>query len=372
MQHAYLPSLDSEALPRLLAHWHAQSPTAGCLALLPEAERSALPLLQEAARRCNMPLLGGIFPAVINAQWLQPEGVALILLDPAPCYWLQDGLDQPDAAARIAQLAAEIDAALPAAEDGQLFLICDAMLPDLGTHLTRLHQHLGLRFNYAGVSAGSESFTPMDCLFDNSRCLSGGCLAILLPAATPMAVRHAYPVSSSRCRATSTTGNRIDQIDGKPALAVYQALVKTEFGIDITPENFYQYAVHFPFGLVTVADVLVRIPVALTDEGHIHCIGQIHPNSLLRLLHPPTLAGTQCANELALALGESDSPLLAFYCAGRRLHFGIEAEQELHTLQAATGASTLLGALSLGEIGTHPDLGIPEFHNAAIVCLRPD
>lgn len=371
MQHAYLPSLDSEALPRLLAHWHAQSPGAACLALLPEAEQARLPVLQAAARGCGIPLLGGIFPAVINAQGLQPEGVVLVLLDPAPRYWLQEGLDQPDAAARIAELSAALEAALPAPAEAQLFLICDAMLPDLGTHLTRLHQHLGQRFNYAGVSAGSESFTAMACLFDDTRCLSGGCLAILLPADTPVAVRHAYPVSSSRCRATSTTGNRIDQIDGKPALAVYQALVKAEFGIDITPENFYQYGVHFPFGLVTAADVLVRIPVGLTEEGYIHCIGQIHPNSLLRLLHPPALAGHQCTSELAQVLGSGDSPVVAFYCAGRRLHFGIEAEQELHTLQGATGASALLGALSLGEIGTHPDLGIPEFHNAAIVCLRP-
>ena len=61
--------------------------------------------------------------------------------------------------------------------------------------------------------------------------------------------------------------------------------------------------------------------------------------------------------------------LLTFYCAGRRMHFGAAASDELGRLAATTGVGALAGALSLGEITTSAEFGIPEFHNAAIVCL---
>jgi hypothetical protein len=50
------------------------------------------------------------------------------------------------------------------------------------------------------------------------------------------------------------------------------------------------------------------------------------------------------------------------------MHLGADAEGELHDLQAATGARTLAGALSLGEIGATSRQGYPMFHNATLVC----
>jgi hypothetical protein len=144
----------------------------------------------------------------------------------------------------------------------------------------------------------------------------------------------------------------------------------SEFGIDLTPDNFYQYAVHYPFGLVTALDVLVRIPVGVTTEGAIYCVGEIPPDSPLRLLHAPRLEESECIRRLVTTLGEGGGPMLAFYCAGRRMHFGEAAAVELERLAAACGAPDILGALTLGEIGTDARFGMPEFHNAAMVCLR--
>lgn len=163
-------------------------------------------------------------------------------------------------------------------------------------------------------------------------------------------------------------------IDNLPAFDVYQHIVGEQFGVILTNENFYEHAVHFPFGLVTATDILVRIPVALGDDGSLICAGEIAPDSMLRLLRAPALDESGCAADISKDLktlneSESDCSLLTFYCAGRRLHFGEDAATELLQIRSETQCSQLYGALSLGEIDTSAELNFPRFHNAAVVCL---
>ncbi len=69
-----------------------------------------------------------------------------------------------------------------------------------------------------------------------------------------------------------------------------------------------------------------------------------------------------------MAGGAGGRDLLLFYCAGRRLHFGVPAaEAEILDLQERCGAKLVAGALSLGEIGTASLGGYPLFHNATLV-----
>jgi len=246
------------------------------------------------------------------------------------------------------------------------------MIPNIGTLMDSLHQHLQNPPQYVGVNAGSETFQPMPCLFDGERVIGNGVLGFLLPAHVHSVVHHAYPVSRSLMHATSSEGNRILMIDDKPAFEVYQEVMFAEYGVALTRDNFYEYAVHFPFGVVMAMDVLVRIPVAMGDDGALICVGEIAPNSRLRLLRAPTLEASRCVPDICeklAALPVSTHALLTFYCAGRRMHFGEQAAHELQQLKALSGNVQMFGALSLGEIDSLEDLRFPRFHNAALVCL---
>ena len=67
----------------------------------------------------------------------------------------------------------------------------------------------------------------------------------------------------------------------------------------------------------------------------------------------------------------TDAELLLFYCAGRRLHLGIDmATAELEAFEGLTDAAQIAGALSLGEIGGSTLHGYPLFHNATLVAAR--
>lgn len=372
----------------LLQSWKRDCPGMGVLALLPENEKSRLPVLQAACRALSVPLVGAIFPLLVSRSGFRSDGVWLVRLDTMPPWFLLPALNVglPDASAinageRLAQAVLHLkptpsptSAAPTTGSTPLLFLVFDAMLPNVASVLGDAYAQLGESVRYSGVSAGSETFQPMPCLFDDTRVIGDGVLGLLLPPEAGSLSQHGFPKARTTLKATSTTGNRISEIDGRPAMEVYQEVILADYGVTLTLENFYEYAVHYPFGVVSLLDVQIRIPVAFQDDGSIFCVGEVPANSMLRLLQAPTLESSTCVTGLAQGLRDQGTPvrgqaLFTFYCAGRRMHFGAAALQELQQLANETGAAELPGALSLGEIQSVERWGFPEFHNANLTCL---
>lgn len=356
--------------------WVAGGPLGGVLALLPEAEKAQLPLLQAMCRERGVPLIGAIFPALLADRSFATAGAWLLGLPAAPDYFLLSGLNASRHAAAD-QLVGAVRKTLASCEAARptLFLIFDGMLPNIASLLDELYLDISNRVDYAGVNAGSETFQPMPCLFDTDHCVADGVLGLLLPGEAMPVLEHGFTPPERSMSATSTEGNRIAMIDWRPAFDVYQEIIAAEYGIALTRENFYQYAVHFPFGILLAnGDVVVRIPVALADDGSLICVGEVPENTVLVLLKAPECDAGHCVERLARRLHDSHGnlhgrALLAFYCAGRRMHLGESAGQELAVLQRETAAACLGGALSLGEIGSTLSRGYPMFHNATLVCV---
>jgi len=366
---------DQVAIGSVIEQWKENWLAISVLALLPEAEKVHVALLQEACIEQTIPLFGAIFPALMDSDSFRHHGVLLICLNFTPSYFLLDEI-QRDGAVRLRQ---EINTAMrntPAVNGcrGTLFTIFDAMIPNIGTLLNESHCGLTDAPRYLGVNAGSETFQSVSCLFDNTRVVKDGVLGIYFPHEINTAVHHAYEESANQFRATSASGNRIVEIDGYPAFEAYQKIIWEQYAVELTKENFYDFAVHFPFGLITAMDVLVRIPVGLGDDESIICVGEIAANSMLRLLKAPTLEASLCAQDIGRILKSNNSvgdtrSILTFYCAGRRMHFGEEAIKEVQQIHSATNHVPMYGALSLGEIDTLDELDFPRFHNAAVVCM---
>jgi len=365
---------DWSAIPGLFRQWREHSPECGVIAFLPEAEGGQVATLQQAARECGLPLIGAIFPGLLVDTGFVQRGALLLQFEQAPARFIATRIhDESGPSGNVATLIDTARASLPKRGRSTLFLIFDAMVPDIGSIIHQLYAGLPEQKSYAGINAGSETFQPTDCLFDEQTLFSNGLIGFWLPEDAAVVVKHEYPVSISTLKATSGSANRVEHINGRPAFEVYREIIQAEFGTTVTHENFYQLGVHFPLGLVTAVDVLVRIPVDFDEKGALFCIGEIPPDSILRVLRAPSIEESRCAAVIARdlpATANSADDLLVFYCAGRRLHFGADAALELEHLRAATGAPHLYGALTLGEIDTIEYLGIPRFHNAALVCVR--
>jgi hypothetical protein len=375
----YLPGIEAGEVDRKLAEMQTLYPKLGVCALLPEAEKDKVVVLQKACASRKVPVVGGIFPALVQDGHFRTSGVWLLFFKEMPYFRLCE--DLPAGSAEAEQVAEKISndirEHIDHNPDMTLFMLFDAMVPNIGTMLDNLYLHLANRVHYAGANAGSETFRPLPCLFDGERVVQNGLLLLLLASHKGAILEHGYHTNPHTSYATSTNGNCISQIDWQPAFKVYQDLVREHYGEEVTKENFYQYGVHFPFGIVRANHhVLVRIPVMLAEDGSLFCVGEVPPNSVLTLLKAPTVRMVETLHNLNEGLktlnGDiADEELLLFYCAGRRMHLGIEmATTELEAFAGLTQASQVAGALSLGEIGGSTVHGYPLFHNATLVAAR--
>lgn len=375
-QNACHGALERSAITPVLAGWRRDFPECGVLALVAESEKDRVGVLQEVAGELGVPLVGAIFPALIKDGELIKDGVWLLRLATMPPYFLVDDLGH-DEAAKVAELAASVAqaAAAAGAEAPTLFMVFDAMVPNIGPILDELYLQLADSVAYAGVNAGSETFQPMPCLFDGQRTVQGGVLGLLLDGASRPVLHHGYPIPQQVMTATSAEANCVKSIDWRPAFAVYRELIDREYGVSLTPENFYQHACHFPLGILRAnEEVIVRIPVGLREDGAVFCVGDVPANSMLVLLQAPPAGAGGGIPALAASLRQVNGDLagrslLTFYCAGRRMHMGDAAPGELTALSTDTACAAVVGALSLGEIGSAHAWDYPLFHNAALVCL---
>jgi hypothetical protein len=371
----FLDTLEPHAVASELNAWRADRPRMGVLALVAEGDRSRVPLLQGACRDAQVPLLGGIFPALVVDDRFSSVGAWLLRVDELSYAELLTDLasDATSLPGVAASLAAGVTPHV-AGPDATLLLIFDAMYPRIASLLDELYLRLGNRVSYVGANAGSETFRPTPCLFDRTRIGSGGVVALVLNGHRGAVLEHGYGVPQKMITASATEGNRIITIDWRPAFEVYRDVAREQYGVEVDHENFYRYGVRFPFGIVRGdGEVVVRIPVALEADGSLFCVGEVPANSLLTLLRAPAVDSKLTVDTLLSGLAERGGPpgqdLVLFYCAGRRLYLGNEAAlAELADFRARSGARRVAGALSLGEIGSPEPAAYPAFHNATLLA----
>ena len=373
----YFEHYEESDVRAVLNAWKDEHPEMGVLAFVAEPDRGAdVPKLQGLCSDRGIPLRGAVFPALVSGRCFHAKGCLLVRFDVMPFAEIYEPLkpSHPLSQETMERLTHDVAGNLAQPRESSLFLIFDAMVVNIATVLDQLYLALADRVRYMGVNAGSETFRPMPCLFDNERQAQDGALVMLLPGQPGAVVEHGYVAPERMIMATSTEGSRIMTIDWRPAFEVYQQTVEAEYGVRIDRENFYQYAVHFPFGIVRANnEIVVRMPVALEADGSLFCVGEVPPNAILTLLRAPEADSVHTVDLLDREVRElcgalPGAQLLTFYCAGRKLHLGEGAQKELEELCSRFSNAELAGALSLGEIGQSTGQGYPLFHNGALMC----
>lgn len=369
----WLPSPTPSSLEALIQRLPARN--VHLLAFVAEKDKALVADLQAACNAQSVVLAGAIFPELLADGNRCPNGMLIATISGSPAPLLLPDVARAEVVdATTKRLADYVETTLEDDQDAALFCIFDALVPNIGTHLDAWYRTLADRVTYFGVNAGSETFQPMPCLFDNHQQIGDGVLIQLLVNHPGACLNHDYAMLETHFTATSAEGNRVVQIDWKPPLEVYRDLMRSGYGVEINKDNFYQYAVHYPFGIVRAdGEVLVRIPVALAEDGSIYCVGEIPPNSMLTVLDAGAsfglTPGRMAADLKSQGTPVADEDLLLFYCAGRRMHLGDRMPAELVAVQRATDARHVYGALSLGEIGGAHSGGYPLFHNATLVAV---
>lgn len=359
---------NNDEIENVLAIWGKDFPHTEVLALVAEASIDAVPKLQATFTGKTANLIGAVFPELLIEGKFSPTGLILMRLDKPANYVIQSDITtQEDRVRETVDAIAEV---CSTDKKSTLFLVIDAMVPNIASVLDSIYMRLGDSVHYMGVNCGSETFQPMLCIFDNSKFVQNAVLALSLPDNQGAILEHGYHMPDEMIAATSTSNNRIVSVNWRPAFEVYSEMLLSQYGVQATKANFYVNAVHFPFGIVRAdGEVLVRIPVSLQDDGSLFCIGEVPENSVLTLLKAEKADSDMTVNNVASYFASNPPEImLTFYCAGRKMHMADGATNEIKGLQRKLDSTKIVGALSLGEIGSSSKDGYPLFHNATLVC----
>ncbi|MDH5547268.1 MAG: FIST C-terminal domain-containing protein [Gammaproteobacteria bacterium] len=370
MEYRYLDQNDENAINALLQEWSSKHPQGGALVYVAERDKDSISRVQQAAKANNFPVVGGVFPEVIVDGVMNNTGALYMLLPKMPTNSLISIPEQADAT----EIAALITEKFPIDENSDtnsVLMLFDGMIPNVASVIDALYLEWGDDVKYMGSNVGSETFQSIPCLFNNDRFIANAALMMLIPNSDGAIVEHNYRYMEKEMPATSTMGNRISTIDWRPAFEVYQELAAKQYNLEINKDNFYDFGVHYPFGIVKAdGEALIRIPVGMDDDGALFCVGEVPENSMLTLMKaiPADSPDTTDSIQNQLSSRNADA-LMVFYCAGRRMHLGASSSQELTELRDKIAPVHVIGALSLGEIGGSKQDSYPLFHNATIAAV---
>jgi hypothetical protein len=162
---------------------------------------------------------------------------------------------------------------------------------------------------------------------------------------------------------TRSEGNRLFELDGKPALALYKSY------LGVYAEELPGSALRFPLAVQTAdrPSHVVRTILSVDESDQSMTFAGDLPEGataqLMRATHDMLIDGAMDAAGQCIVGTRPEGSALAFAvsCVGRRLVLGQRAEEELDAVRSVLGDIPLVGFYSNGEVS--PGEGFSELHN---------
>lgn len=340
------------------------------LLLVGEAVQMDIDKLIEQLSNAGHRFIGAIFPAVISEKTHSAEGVILKLLPAATAPYLIQNLDT-----RIT--LPDFEDELTFSEENQMTAIVwiDGLTSQISNFLAELYSSLGNSVRYLGGGAGSLSLQQKPCIFNETGCFQDAALIFFTSLESQLGVQHGWQRLDGPFPATRTHRNTIAELSWRSAFEVYRDVVESDCQQSISPENFFELAKGYPFGIFKEGqEDIVRDPIIANEDGELICVGEVPENALLFILRgdPKSLVKSAKTAAEEAVQNSLTSPLdfLVVDCISRVLFLGEQFTDELTAIEASLSRITRLanveGVLTLGEISSYGD-GFLEFFNKTIV-----
>lgn len=175
-------------------------------------------------------------------------------------------------------------------------------------------------------------------------------------------------------RVTKAENNVLFELDGKPALELYQEYLG-EKAAELPASGLL-----YPFAIVREEDRqengLIRTLLDIDKEAQsLVLAGELPEGSLVRLMHADTDSLVDGAREAAEETGGSaakgDSAALLVSCVGRKLIMGGDVDEEIEAVVKAIGGNAVYaGFYSYGEICPFAETGFAELHNQTMTITH--
>ncbi len=256
-----------------------------------------------------------------------------------------------------------------------LFIMIPEGLKGNGSAIVRgVQSVLGENFPLTGGSAGDDYLFQKTWQYYNDKLLNDCVLGVGLSGdfAFGFGVRHGWEPIGLPLTVTKSEGAVLKELDGKPALKIYQDYFGKE-AEELVREPIARMAYTYPLGMSVEGsnELLIRDPVIANDKGEITLAGEIPQGSTIRLMigdRDKAIAAAKDAAQTAVSElnGKKPQVVIMFNCMARNRLLGVRCHEENEAVQGVVGADAkMIGFYTYGEQG--PLLGKKgtktHFHN---------
>lgn len=239
---------------------------------------------------------------------------------------------------------------------------------------------LGKNFPIIGGSLGDDYRFQKTYEYCGDRVLSDAVIGVGFSGdfSFGFGIQHGWVPVGLPLKVTKTDGVILQEVDGKPALNVYEEY----FGKDLSEfvkEPLARMAYTYPLGLVVEGsnELLIRDPVIANKKGEITMAAAIPEGTTIRLMigdRDAAIRAAKAAAETALGQikGKSACFILMFNCMARNKLLGVRCNEENQLVRNTIRPDApMLGFYTYGEQG--PLLGKKNtpayFHNETMTLL---
>lgn len=321
-------------------------------------------------QRAKVPVIGGVFPAVIHGRQLLYRGTIAISLPVA-----SESVFIPGDNTRTAHFTDSIERLFPESTAGQTMIVfVDGTACWIGPFIEGLFNVFGLDINYVGGGAGSIEKTRRPCLFSNSGMHTDGAVLMLLPCDSGVGVCHGWKEYKGPFQVTESHGNVIQSLDWRPAFEVYSEALDQCFDMISDEREFFEMSHAYPFGISRLGtEQIVRDILRVGDNNSLVCAGEVEEGSFVHLLQSDEQSLVAAAG-MALERAHYARPSwrkedlhLFIDCISRVLFLGSHFQKELDAVYCEGVPSA--GACTIGEIANCRTEYLEFYNKTAVVAV---
>ncbi len=328
-------------------------------------------ILDPILQKSTLPIIGGIFPAIVYKNRQYDEGTILL------------GLNNTFTVTTIHNISHDRDYEDiieknmgPLHDDiNTMFLFFDGVSQNIDTIIQAIFNNFGLSINYVGGSAAGKNFSKKPILFSNEGLLEDVAIFATSTAESTIGVKHGWEsIETITHQVTKSEGNVIYEIDYQSAFKVYKEIVKKHLKKRLHEINFFQAAKSYPLGITRLTgDSIVRVAMGEGEEDSLICSGDIPENSYIQILHAEDAELIEAAKKASmLSQNKTYHKSFKLYigCLARLIVMGKNFHKEIEAIYK--DGELMVGALSVGEIANNKDHYLELYNATAVVAKIAD
>ncbi|MFC1674826.1 FIST signal transduction protein [Candidatus Omnitrophota bacterium] len=330
----------------------------------------------------DTPIIGCSGPVVISRQGIFNHGLALMLLKfPAGAYFSTayiNTIKERSALDAGEELGERLLRTLRGMRRDLILLLSNSPVEEGPKFIDGLQERLGRSFPMIGASLQDALGYSKTQIYFNQQLLDNACAAILWGGKLNfgLGVGHGWKMLGKPRPVTRSLGNVVHEIDGKPAINLYEEYFGRDFSA--SKKELKRISLLYPIGIriPQEKECLLRNIISVEEDGSLILQGNIPQNSSVRLMIATEDNCLKAAGEAATnALGGVNKAnfLLVFNSMARYKLLGRDAASDLETIIAKVDASVpLIGIYTYGEQAPLMAIGYKGksyFHNHTLTIL---